>query len=101
VKSLTNCGSIKVKQYNALNTHMHAQEWHSASNPPPLTEQEFGWLQSVPVLGYCRSGEMRVVTFEDCGDDGEPDLQWFSCDSERWNVTAYLTHWTALPAAPV
>lgn len=73
--------------------------WLPVATPPPVTESEFGWPSSVPVLGYFRDGRQRIVTFEVYDDDYRIPT-WYTTCSERWNVTGKVTHWMPLPPPP-
>lgn len=67
-----------------------------ATAPPPMPEGEFGWPMSKPVLGYEKgSGLPVLVTFERQEDD-EP-VKIISKDSERWDLTGKISHWTEIP----
>ena len=75
--------------------------WRSVIDPPLLDQEEFGWPTSGPVLAFYKDRGMGVVTYE-WQDPSDPNYprEWYSCDSERWLVTDYLTHWMPLPPPP-
>jgi len=73
--------------------------WFPVTNPPPLTvELWVGRLSSKPVLGYCKSGHILVVTLEKYEDDEAPT--WYSNCSEKWTLTDVL-YWVGLPEPPL
>ena len=73
-------------------------EWKPVTQPPPLGEGECGWPESLPVLGYCTDGTIRVVVLEWIDEDGEP--AWYTNCSEHWNMGKGVTHWMPLPEPP-
>ncbi len=68
------------------------------SNPPVLSENEYGYPMSVPVFGYFQDGSRRVV-YAFKYDEDSP-LRWKTDCSEGWEVTSKITHWMPLPPPP-
>ena len=70
-------------------------DWIDVSNPPSMDPSEYGWPMSKPVLCFTRTSDLRITTFEQVDEDYPSE--WYSSDSERWNITDQITHWCALP----
>jgi hypothetical protein len=72
--------------------------WTPATQPPPFIENDYGWKESLPVLGYCIDGRMRVLTYEWIDEDDDPC--WYTAYSGHWDMSKKVTHWMPLPNPP-
>ncbi|MGE8065201.1 hypothetical protein [Pseudomonas sp. NPDC089569] len=78
--------------------------WTPVSLFMPVTfKNEYGWPQSIDLMGALRSGRQVPVRFERQGADDdfphEPG-RWISCCSNRWDLTGEVTDWRPLFEQP-
>ena len=73
--------------------------WKTKQQLPPFEVSKIEWSASKPILAYLKDGTMCIVTVEQI--DADCPIHWYSFDSERWDMSGYVTHWTELPAPPM